>query len=102
MTPLIMGIIAIVCTVLAYIPGMGFLSFLGLIFGIIAWVMGKKAVDADPYDSKAKAGKIIGMVVTILAIIGVVLFIVTVIGLIACAAGLAGTGALADIASNVG
>ncbi len=83
MSALIIGIIALVCTALGYIPTVSWLSFIGLIFAIVAWVMGGKMVKADPTDGKAKAGKIIGMVITILAIIGIVLAIVAMASLAA-------------------
>ena len=58
MVALIFGIISIVCCVLSWL-GISWLSFIGLICGIVAWAVGASAVKANPADGQAKAGKII-------------------------------------------
>ena len=72
MTALIISLIAAVCTALSYaqIPIVG---WVGIVLGIVGWVVGAKACKANPADGKAKAGKIIGMIITILAIVSVIL-----------------------------
>ena len=82
--PFILGIIALVCMILGWfnVPGVGFIA---IILGIIAWAMGSSALKANPNDSRARSGKIMGMVVTILAIISVVI-VVMILGAIGGAA----------------
>lgn len=82
--PFILGLIAIICMILGWfnVPGVGFIA---IVLGIIAWVMGNSALKANPDDSRAKGGKIMGMVVTILAIISVVVVMIL-IGIIGGAA----------------
>ena len=76
-TSLVVGIIAVVCTALSFF-GIPYVGFVGLVMGIVAWVMGSKATRFDAQDTKAKAGKILGIVVTILAIISLIVGIVVV------------------------
>lgn len=83
MTALILGLIAAVCTGLSYIPGVGFLSIIGLVFAIIAWIVGAKLTKADPRDSKAKVGKIIGIIITVWSIIAVIMVVVLAVGAVA-------------------
>lgn len=87
--PFILGLIAIVCMILGWfgIPGVGFIA---IILGIVAWVMGNNALKANPNDGRAKSGKIMGMVVTILAIISVIVAMIL-IGVIGGAAIMAAT-----------
>lgn len=77
MNVLIIGIVAAVCTLISFF-GVPYVGFAGLILGIVAWVMGNNACKQDPNDDKAKAGKILGIVVTILAIVSIVVAIVIV------------------------
>ena len=74
MTALILAIVAIVCYVVGWIvPAAGiFTSIAGFVLSIIAFVMGRKTVAANPADGKAKAGKIIGLILMILGIISIV------------------------------
>ncbi|MCZ4225566.1 CCC motif membrane protein [Pedobacter rhodius] len=80
---LVLGIIAI--------PACCFYGIFGLIFGIIAWVLG--AGDVNKYKlnpafytessyKNAKAGKICGMVATILSILTIVFFVLVIVGAI--------------------
>lgn len=80
MIALILGLAAAVCTGISFIPAASVLSFVGLILAIVAWIMGGKMVKANPADTKAKIGKIIGMIITILAIISIILTIVLLVG----------------------
>jgi hypothetical protein len=82
MVALIFGIISIVCCVLSWL-GISWLSFIGLICGIVAWAVGASAVKANPADGQAKAGKIMGIVTTIIAIVSVVIAIILIITTIA-------------------
>ena len=78
MVALIFGIISVVCCVLSWV-GVSWLSFIGLICGIVAWAVGANAVKANPADGQAKAGKIMGIVTTIIAIVSVVIAIILLI-----------------------
>lgn len=87
MTALVLGVIAAACTGLSYIPAVNFLSFIGLVFAIVAWVVGRKAVKVNRTDTKAKIGMIIGIIITVWSIIAVVMMIVMIVGLTALAMG---------------
>ncbi len=65
---------------------LGILGFFCFILGIAAWIMGKAdlaAMDAGEMDPSGRgltnAGKILGMIFTILAIIGLVLQVVLIV-----------------------
>lgn len=85
------GMLALICigaNILFAIISMSFidLSFLssivgiaGLVFAILAFVNGKKELAADPSNTKAKTGKIIGLV---LIIINIVVAVLALIGII--------------------
>ena len=86
------GIIAIICWVVATICNLLSVPFIGsilgiviLVLGIMAFVTGRKELAADPTNGKAKAGKIIGLVIIILEIVSVVLS-VAVIGMMVSSA----------------
>lgn len=81
---LVLGIIAI--------PACCFYGIFGLIFGVIAWILG--AGDIKKYElnpslytessyKNAKAGKICGMIATILSALMVVMFILIIVGVVA-------------------
>lgn len=69
---------------------LGIIGFLCFVTGIIAWVMGNKEIKLFPNDSNVKAGRICGIVSTILAAVGIVIYIIAVviIGTAAARAGL--------------
>ena len=80
---LVMGILAI--------PACCFYGIFGLIFGIIAWVLG--AGDVKKYHlnpgvyteasyKNAKAGKICGMIATILSALFIVFFVLIIVGIV--------------------
>lgn len=77
MKALILAIVALGCYVVGWIvPAAGiFTSIAGFVLSIIAFVMGRKAFAADPSNGKAKAGKIIGLILMILGIISIVAYI---------------------------
>ncbi len=86
------GIIAIICWIVGTIcnfvgvPIVGWIAGVGtIVFGIMAYIYGKKELAADANNSKAKTGKIIGLIIIILQIVGFVLSFVLV-GCVACAA----------------
>ncbi|WKY48908.1 hypothetical protein Q5O24_06215 [Eubacteriaceae bacterium ES3] len=81
------GLIAIICWAVNLVLGFitssfdlgaisSILSFgLGiavLVFGVLAFVNGKKELEADPDNKKAKTGKIIGLVIIILEIVSII------------------------------
>jgi hypothetical protein len=81
---LVLGILAI--------PACCFYGIFGLIFGVIAWILG--AGDMKKYQlnpslytessyKNAKAGKICGMIATILSALMVVMFILIIVGVVA-------------------
>ncbi|MEF9989198.1 MAG: hypothetical protein RR716_01620 [Christensenellaceae bacterium] len=80
MTALILGLVAALCTGLAYIPAMAFLTVIGLVLAIAAWIVGHKKVKADRTDTKARIGMIIGIIITVWAIVAVVMTIAMLIG----------------------
>lgn len=82
--------VALVLGILA-IPACCFYGVFGLIFGIIAWVLG--ASDMKKYQlnptmysessfKNAKAGKICGMVATILSALTIIFFVLAIVGAI--------------------
>lgn len=92
MTALIIAIIAIVCDALGFvIPAFGLWFWIaGFVLSIIAFVMGKNAVKADPSNGKAKAGKILGLVFMIIGIVFIVLGILAVVAAVSFLSGLLG------------
>jgi hypothetical protein len=81
---LVLGILAI--------PACCFYGIFGLIFGVIAWILG--AGDMKKYQlnpslytessyKNAKAGKICGMIATILSALMVLMFILIIVGVVA-------------------
>jgi len=85
---LVLGIVAI--------PACCFYGIFGLVFGIIAWVLG--AGDVKKYElnpslytessyKNAKAGKICGMIATILSVVFIALVILVIVGAITNPAG---------------
>ena len=80
MVALIFGIIALVCDIISwcYTPA-SWLSFLGLACGIVAWAVGGSMAKKNPADGKSKAGKIMGMIVTIISIISVIITIIVLV-----------------------
>ena len=80
--------VALVLGILA-LPACCFYGVFGLIFGIIAWVLG--AADVKKYllnpslytessFKNAKAGKICGMIATILSLLTIVFFVLVIVG----------------------
>lgn len=80
---LVLGIVAI--------PACCFYGIFGLVFGIIAWILG--AGDVKKYQlnpslytessyKNAKAGKICGMIATILSVLTILFFILVIVGAI--------------------
>jgi protein-S-isoprenylcysteine O-methyltransferase Ste14 len=63
--------------------GVPFVAFVGFILGIVAWATGRNALAADPADSRAKAGKTLGMIMTILGLVSVIVTILMMLGIIA-------------------
>ena len=55
---------------------LGIIGFFCVVTGIIAWIMGNKEIKLYPNDGGVKAGRICGMVSTILAIVVVVIYII--------------------------
>ncbi len=79
------GMIALICWVVSIILNLMNLSTIGwlfgvavLVFGIMAFVNGKKEFAADPSNSKAKTGKTIGLVIIIVEIVTFVVLLVAV------------------------
>ncbi|MDD4508965.1 MAG: hypothetical protein PHN26_08570 [Eubacteriaceae bacterium] len=77
------GIIALICWVVSIIFNLIGVSAVGsvagfavLVFGIMAFVIGKKEFAADPQNKKAKTGKTIGLVIIIVEVVTLVLFVV--------------------------
>ncbi len=87
MTALILGLIAAVCTGLSYIPAVSFLSLIGLVFAIIAWVKGRKMLKVNHTDTKARIGMVIGIILTVWSMIAVIMMIVMLVGITAMAMG---------------
>lgn len=85
MTALVLGLIAAACTGLSYIPAVSFLSIIGLVFAIIAWVAGRKALKVNRADGKAKVGMVIGIIITVWSMVAVVMMIVMMVGIAALA-----------------
>jgi len=92
MKSLIFAIIALVLVVVGWVvPAISlFTGIAAFVFAIIAYVTGKNMLKADPSDGKAKAGKIIGLILMILAIIGIIMGIIAFAGLMMLGAMLAG------------
>jgi membrane protein implicated in regulation of membrane protease activity len=92
MVSLIMGLLALVCNILALLPNLipnlstGFLSFIGFVFAIVAVATGNNILKTDSRDKNARAGKTIGTICIVLAVIAIVLFFALPFGLVACTA----------------
>lgn len=74
------GFIAIICWVISLLSNLFSIPYLGaiagilvLVFGILAYAVGKQEYAADPANTKAKSGKIIGLAIIILEIVSVIL-----------------------------
>ena len=74
MVSLILGLLALLCDILGWIPflNVGYLSFIGFVLAIVAVATGSKIIKVDPKDKNARAGKAIGTVCIVLAILGVI------------------------------
>ena len=72
MVSLILGLLALLCDILGWIPvlELGYLSFIGFVLAIVAVATGSKIIKVDPNDKNARAGKAIGTVCIVLAILG--------------------------------
>lgn len=76
------GLIAIICWVVSIIFNLMSIALIGnlagiavLVFGILAFVNGKKEFLADNNNKKAKTGKTIGLVIIILEIVSFVVIL---------------------------
>lgn len=89
MISLLLGLAALICDILAWIPtlNVGYLSLIGFVLAIVAVATGSKIIKVDPKDKNARAGKAIGVVCIVLAVLGVIFsFILIPLGLVAFAA----------------
>ena len=89
MVSLLLGLAALICDILAWIPTLhvGFLSFIGFVLAIVAVATGSKIIKVDPKDKNARAGKAIGVVCIVLAILGGTFSLILIpFGLLAAAA----------------
>lgn len=55
---------------------LGIIGFFCFVTGIIAWIMGNKEIKLYPNDSNVKAGRICGIISTILAAVGIVIYLI--------------------------
>jgi len=78
MVSLFIGLAALICDILAWIPSLnlGYLSFIGFVLAIVAVATGSKIIKADPKDKNARAGKAIGTVCIVLALLGVIFMVI--------------------------
>ncbi len=58
---------------------LGIIGFFCVVTGIIAWIMGNKEIKLFPNDGNVKAGRLCGMISTILAAVGLVIYIIVVV-----------------------
>ncbi|MEG1547492.1 MAG: hypothetical protein RR232_04815 [Clostridia bacterium] len=89
MVAMILGIVAIACCIISWFD-VSWLAFPGFIIGIIAWILGSKNAKANPDDKQAKAGKIMGMISTIIGIVSIVIAIIAIVAVGGMVAGAAG------------
>ena len=66
---LVLGILAIVFTCIAFIPYISFMMFVGLIFGIISLILGAVAYWGQWKDKYGLAGFILGLISIIIFVI---------------------------------
>ena len=78
MVSLILGLLALLCDILAWIPtlNLGYLSFIGFVLAIVAVPTGSKIIKVDPKDKNARAGKAIGTVCIVLALLAVIFWVI--------------------------
>lgn len=78
MVSLFIGLAALICDILAWIPSLnlGYLSFIGFVLAIVAVATGSKIIKVDPADKNARAGKAIGTVCIVLALLGVIFMVI--------------------------
>ena len=78
MVSLILGLLALLCDILGWIPvlELGYLSFIGFVLAIVAVATGSKIIKVDPNDKNARAGKALGTVCILLAILGVLFWVI--------------------------
>ncbi len=78
MISLLIGLAALICNILAWIPSLNlsYLSFIGFVLAIVAVATGGKIIKADPKDKNARAGKAIGTVCIVLALLGVLFWVI--------------------------
>ena len=78
MVSLILGLLALLCDILAWIPplNLGYLSFIGFVLAIVAVATGSKIIKVDPKDKNARAGKAIGTVCIVLALLAVIFWVI--------------------------
>lgn len=58
---------------------LGIIGFFCLVTGIIAWVMGNKEIKLYPYDGNVKAGRICGIVSTIIQAVIIAIYLAVII-----------------------
>ena len=58
---------------------LGIIGFFCVVTGIIAWIMGNKEIKLFPNDGNVKAGRICGMIATILTAVILVIYIVVIV-----------------------
>lgn len=78
MVSLFLGLAALACDILGWIPSLnlGYLSFIGFVLAIVAVATGSKIIKVDPKDKNARAGKAIGTVCIVLALLGVLFWVI--------------------------
>lgn len=79
MLSLVFGIAAFVCMAVGYfVESLSVLIWVGVAAGVVAWIIGAKAVKRDKKDAAARIGKILGIIATIIGILLVVfVFVLT-------------------------
>lgn len=89
MLSLILGIAALICMALGYlVDSLNVLIWAGVALGIVAWIIGAKAVKKNKKDTASRIGKILGIIATIVGILLVVFVILLTGAVMGMASGL--------------
>ncbi len=69
----LLSLLSIAFSAITYIPAVNWLSIVGFVFGITAWVMGRKIWQTNPAVPLCKASMVLGIVGTFACLVGIVL-----------------------------
>lgn len=84
MLSLVLGIAALAAMAVGYLvesPDLSILIWAGAVLGLVSWIVGAKAVKRNKKDKAARAGKVLGIIATIVGIL-LIVFVILLTGAI--------------------